>query len=356
MPARHDDDEPMTEPIERDWGTERPKQEGAWLLREIARLYTYPFVLIAWLVVPWLMLIVRRPVVARLAFRDKVMRYMRGSIMIWKVFIDPFRESNDEARDAATGSEAGEVDRKVFIVLITSALCITGLEYFGMSNRYLYISDALRTFGFDATAVRFETWMLDQLNRLTYWAAACVFFYFVIPSFVIAVVFRERLRDYGLGIAGALKDTWIYVLFFGTVLPALIFVSFDAHFQQTYPFYDPPPGEALWPRFWMWEVLYLAQFFALEFFFRGFMVHGTRQRLGYYSVAVMMVPYCMIHFGKPLPETLGAIIAGIVLGSLSLKARSVWLGVAIHGSVALTMDFASLAQTGRLMAQSQVLP
>ena len=59
---------------------------------------------------------------------------------------------------------------------------------------------------------------------------------------------------------------------------------------------------------------------------------------------------------NPLNSVRGVIIAGIVLGSLSLKARSIWLGVAIHGSVALTMDFASLAQTGRLFAQTQVLP
>jgi len=346
----------MAEETKRDWGDERPKQEGGWLIREILRLYTYPFVLIAWLVVPWLMLLVRRPEASRLAFRDKVMRYMRGSVMIWKVFVDPFRESNEEARETAVGAEGNSVDRKVFIVLITSALCITCLEYFGMSNRYTHVTWTLNFLGFEDAAAGFNTWMMDQLNRLTYWAVACVTCYFVIPSFVIVVVLREKLTDYGLGIAGALKDTWIYVLFFGTVLPALIFVSFDPHFQATYPFYDPPPGESLWPRFWMWELLYLAQFFALEFFFRGFMVHGTRQRLGYYAVAVMMVPYCMIHFGKPMPETLGAIIAGIVLGSLSLKARSIWLGVAIHGSVALTMDFASLAQTGRFLAENQVVP
>ncbi len=335
--------------IKRDWGEERPKKEGPWLMREIVRLYTYPFVLVAWLVVPIAMMLIRRPVSARLAFRDKVMRYMRGSIMIWKVFIDPFREGNAEAKATANTPAGDAVDRKVFIVLITSALCITGLEYFGMSNRFTHITGVLRFFGFEGAASGFDLWMMDQLNRLTYWAAACVTCYFIVPSFVIIVVLREKLTDYGLGIAGALKDTWIYVLFFGTVLPALIFVSFDAHFQATYPFYDVPASESLWPRFWLWELLYLTQFFALEFFFRGFMVHGTRHRLGFYSVAVMMVPYCMIHFGKPLPETLGAIIAGIVLGSLSLKARSIWLGVAIHASVALTMDFASLAQGGRFL-------
>ncbi len=52
----------------------------------------------------------------------------------------------------------------------------------------------------------------------------------------------------------------------------------------------------------------------------------------------MTIPYCMIHFGKPMPEALGAIGAGVVLGLLSLKTRSIWLGAAIHIGVAWTMD------------------
>ena len=308
-----------------------PEKRPGWLLREIARLYTYPFVLIAWLLIPPL--------------RPAVRSYLRGSIMVWKVFVEPYRASTQEMAEAAAEDQAP--DSKVFIVLITGAICIALLEYFGMSNRFWNISNGLRAIGLEGAAVGLEGWMVDPLHRLTYWAIACVTSYFVIPSIVVVAVFRERLSDYGIGLRGVFKDAWIYVLFFGTVLPALIFVSFDPHFQSMYPFYTPPEGEPLWPRFWTWELLYLLQFFSLEFFFRGFLVHGLRRRLGYYSIFVMMVPYCMIHFGKPFPETLGAIIAGVVLGSLSLKTRSVWMGVAIHASVALTMDFASLWQTGR---------
>ena len=50
--------------------------------------------------------------------------------------------------------------------------------------------------------------------------------------------------------------------------------------------------------------------------------------------------------GKPLPETCGAIVAGIVLGFMSLKTRSIWLGAAIHMSVALSMDFLSMWRKG----------
>jgi membrane protease YdiL (CAAX protease family) len=92
----------------------------------------------------------------------------------------------------------------------------------------------------------------------------------------------------------------------------------------------------------VWELLYAVQFLALEFFFRGFLVHSLRRRFAAYAVLVMTVPYCMIHFGKPMTETLGAIGAGVLLGFMSLKTRSIWMGAALHIAVAWSMDAAAL--------------
>ena len=87
---------------------------------------------------------------------------------------------------------------------------------------------------------------------------------------------------------------------------------------------------------------------SLEFFFRGFLVHGLKRRFGFYCIVIAVMPYCMIHFGKPMPETLGAIFAGLALGTLSLFTRSIWLGVAIHVSVAVSMDLIALWYRGAL--------
>ncbi len=56
----------------------------------------------------------------------------------------------------------------------------------------------------------------------------------------------------------------------------------------------------------------------------------------------MIVPYCMIHYGKPMPETLGAIGAGLILGTLAMRTKSIWGGVLIHIGVAMTMDVLAL--------------
>jgi len=59
------------------------------------------------------------------------------------------------------------------------------------------------------------------------------------------------------------------------------------------------------------------------------------------AVLVQMIPFVILHNGKPLPETLGAIIAAIALGALALRTRSFWYCVATHWLVMLTIDLLS---------------
>jgi len=56
----------------------------------------------------------------------------------------------------------------------------------------------------------------------------------------------------------------------------------------------------------------------------------------------------MIHFPKPYLEACGAIVAGVVLGSLSMKTGSIWAGFLIHSTVAILMDLLALEQRGRM--------
>ncbi len=61
-----------------------------------------------------------------------------------------------------------------------------------------------------------------------------------------------------------------------------------------------------------------------------------------------MVPYCLIHVLKPAPEAIGSIVAGLLLGTLALCTGSLWSGVLLHVSVALSMDVLASWQSGRL--------
>jgi membrane protease YdiL (CAAX protease family) len=91
------------------------------------------------------------------------------------------------------------------------------------------------------------------------------------------------------------------------------------------------------------------QFFGLEFFFRGFLLHSLKPSLGTYSIFVMMVPYCMIHWGKPMPEAFAAIFAGLFLGWLSYHNGNIWMGLVLHCTVAFSMDVMALFNKGLLL-------
>src|SRR5262249_4389445 len=122
--------------------------------------------------------------------------------------------------------------------------------------------------------------------------------------------------------------------------PIVLYASTMAGFRHTYPFYRMANRSQL--DLWTWEGLYAVQFVALEIFFRGFILSGLRRALGSNAIFVMIVPYCMVHFGKPMPETLLAILAGLILGTLALRTKSIWGGVLIHIGVAMTMDVLAL--------------
>jgi len=151
-----------------------------------------------------------------------------------------------------------------------------------------------------------------------------------------------------MGVAGLRKSCKAYLLLAVLITPVFVIASYGHAFQAKYPYYKLSRGESLWPWFVAWECLYAIQFVGLEFFYRGFLVHGLKHRFGYAAVWVMVIPYLTIHFGKPPAEAFGAIFAGFILGTLSLKSRTIWWGAALHIWVACSMDLLSLWHAGRL--------
>lgn len=187
-----------------------------------------------------------------------------------------------------------------------------------------------------------------RLWQRVWWAAWRIVGYGVLPIAAARLLLGMRLSELGASARGLGKHLWIYVMLIVLVAPVVITASYGAGFQAKYPYYKLAKGEPLWPAFVAWEALYAANFVALELFFRGFMVQALRPLVGYASIHLMMVPYAMIHFGKPLPEAIGSIFTGFLLGTLAMKHRSVWGGVLVHVSVACSMDFLSVWQRGLL--------
>ncbi len=127
--------------------------------------------------------------------------------------------------------------------------------------------------------------------------------------------------------------------------PLLFAMSFDPRFQASYPYLRPEwyhTGAIDQPYFFLhlcvWEIFSSAHLLALEFFFRGFMLWGIWRSIGSKAIVFAAVPYCMIHFGKPIEEVVVSFFAGIVLGALSIRSGSILPGAILHVAFALTMD------------------
>jgi hypothetical protein len=264
-----------------------------------------------------------------LIFRRPLATLLRSGLL------QPWRQINAEMAAVRAKQPTDHFDYRPLVVMCTVAVSLTLIEYFGDRDVY------------DQVVRRYWPWLAShryfELGGFLYWSLARQTGYILIPFLVVLFMPGERLRDYGLTLRGVFKHVWIYGLLYAIVLPALVMVSYTPAFQATYPFYKLAARS--WTDFLVWELAYGVQFFALEVFFRGFMLHCLKWPMGSYAIFAMAVPYCMIHYHKPLPEVLGAVAAGIVLGTLSLHTGSIWCGWLIHVSVALSMDWLAMLQT-----------
>ena len=238
------------------------------------------------------------------------------------------------------------LDRKAVFALIYAAFGLTCIYYLKNQESFAAFLHGTRFEDFGDFVARSE---YNNLPALAYWVVIVTIFYFVVPAIAIKFLFKADLKDYGLRWKIE-KGFWkLYVLSAAVMLPLVYLMSLTAGFAAKYPFFRVYNGEPyLGSAFVIWELIYFVQFFGLEFFFRGFLVHSLKPALGIYAIFVMTVPYCMIHFGKPMPETFSAIAAGIFLGWLSYKNGNIWLGLLLHCTVAFWMDVLALYNKGLL--------
>ena len=76
------------------------------------------------------------------------------------------------------------------------------------------------------------------------------------------------------------------------------------------------------------------------------LLFGLVGKLGYGAIPATVLPYGIMHYAKPFPEALGAVIAGGVLGLLALRTRTIFGGALIHAAVAVSMDLLALWRKG----------
>ena len=191
----------------------------------------------------------------------------------------------------------------------------------------------------------FRTYLVDYFDNLPllashpyyYWFLSTAFTLFLLPIIVAVFGTKQSLGEYGLRF-GKQKVGWFVTLVAWVVMVPVVILAVKVYppFLHKYPLCKAVASS--WLAFVLYQLAYGVYMFSWEFFFRGFMLFGLEKRFGNYSILIQTIPFAVMHFSKPLPEALGSIIAGVLLGVLAFETRSFVYGAAIHWLVAMTMD------------------
>ena len=217
-------------------------------------------------------------------------------------------------------------DRQATVIMLASALLLTLHRYY--SRRRFFTLHFAEYFG---------NFSLPESHSYYYWFLSTAITLLLLPVLVAQFGTKEKLRDYGFRL-GNQKLGWgvtgvAWLLMIPVVILAVIVYP---PFVAKYPLCKAVASS--WQAFLPYQLAYGIYMFSWEFFFRGFMLFGLERKFGNYTLLIQTIPFAVMHYSKPLPEALGSILAGVLLGVLALETRSFIYGAIIHWLVAMTMD------------------
>ena len=148
------------------------------------------------------------------------------------------------------------------------------------------------------------------------------FFFIVLPTAGLLLI-KQNPLDMGLR-PGDYRSCLIHVLIAGTL--GILAVVIGSRVGSVSEFYTARTNTGI--------LQYIAErmviIFAIEYIFRGILLFGLKEKLGGGAILVQMVPFAIMHIGKPEIEAVGCIIAGLYFGYIAFRTGSLWPPFFIH--------------------------
>lgn len=224
------------------------------------------------------------------------------------------------------------IETKLFLFITLDFLL---LEYFGWQGPfYRLVAPILKNSNFLG-----EPKFMAQVYTTTSFGILFILF----PIIFLSVTGNWKGIPKGFKIP-RFKDWIPYLAIAAFMFSVLAIVCREPSFYRFYPLYRPNS----WTSWIQFELVYMPQFLAVEFFFRGPLLYFMKEKFSSGAEMMITLPYALIHIHKPFPEAIGSIIAGLILCRLSLKTKSILPGVLIHMFVALSADYFGLYYSGTL--------
>ena len=178
--------------------------------------------------------------------------------------------------------------------------------------------------------------LLPPRESLFEWHISTVACLFVAPVIVCVFFLDAGPKEFGLQ-AGDDRVAVRYLgLYAAVVVPVIVVASRFPAFQQYYPMYAMAKHDV---SAWTLSVAsYAVYFFAWEFFFRGYLLFGLAKRFGAWAILIQTVPFTLVHLGKPEAEVFSAMVAGVALGVMAYRSRTMVPCFLLHWFCAMLMD------------------
>ncbi|MCB0725628.1 MAG: CPBP family intramembrane metalloprotease [Ignavibacteriae bacterium] len=181
----------------------------------------------------------------------------------------------------------------------------------------------------------------DRLDSRLYWFFTDGLLMFLIPFLSIKFVLKGKLSDYGFSLGDKKFGLFSVAAFFLFMLPFLWVVSATPDFAKTYPQGGSEVSSNL-SIFLLYEAGVLTYMLGWEFLWRGYMLFGLKEKFGYYSIFIQMIPFFILHKGKPELELLGSIFAGLVMGIQAWRSNSFVYSWILHWLIMFSIDTISI--------------
>ena len=218
-----------------------------------------------------------------------------------------------------------EMDKKVVVIFLSIAILQTISWYF-TSRRFFRINI------FPSLENHPDVYLIEYL----FWFVGDFFTYFVLAILIIKFILREKLRDYGLTFGDSKAGLKYSSIFLIVMFPLVWIASSMPDFTSKYP--HLLSTRTNWEKFFIYESGMLLYMFGWEFIWRGFLLFGLKEKFGFYAVFIQMIPFVILHNGKPALETFGAILGGLALGVLAYRTNSFYYCVVTHMGVMFSID------------------
>ena len=135
---------------------------------------------------------------------------------MWKIIHSEFNQLSKEIKT---------LDKKVVIVFLSSIILFTISWYFANP----------KFFRESFTFIKQEDIVLEELTSFVYWFMLDFLLFFIIPVYVIKLIFKEELKDFGMSFTNlkvGVLYTFIAILIF---ISSVILVSNSENFREYFP-------------------------------------------------------------------------------------------------------------------------